>query len=288
MTAPPKSKAVPPTKENTAYRNTSTGANFSSPKASAQVASKYRLIWSAQIAPIAKLVLLSMANYSDPDGTRIKASVSTFAGHCGLSAKQARRHIHDLQNIGVIVPTATPDRAAHTYRLHFPALVALQSTPAQGSSPTPTHGSSKNAIYSHGRPNLLPPMGDYPNDPDVSQGREGYVPSGRASPALGPNLPIELHKELFDVLVSNGPNTPSRIAALVKRAQELVADGHDINAMAQMAAESGWKRWGLPPLPKAPPAAKKRTTGRKTALLIDPGRNTRAPGRSYDLPGAKP
>lgn len=265
---PEKRKAAPTSKSNAASLKQQ--MDCTSPNASRQGVSKYSLIWAAAISPPAtKLVLLAMANYSDSDGTNIRPSVATVAGHCGLSAKQTRRHIHDLIGSAVLVPTATPERATHTYKLSFSALAALRSTPAHGSSPTPAHGSSKTAIYSHGCPNLLPPMGAYPNDPDLSQGREGAVPSGSVAtpPTRGPSvgLPGELRKDLFDALVANGPMNQSRIDALVEKAHELVGQGHDVNAMAQMAIECGWKRWGRPPAPTAPPKPYKRTTSRAGA-----------------------
>jgi len=91
-----------------------------------------------------------------------------------------------------------------------------------------------------------------------------------APPPLGSprDLPGGLRQDLFDGLVANGPNTKSRVDALVKTAGDLVAQGHDLNVMAQMAVESGWKRWGRPPDPKAPSKQFKRTSGRKTAPVV--------------------
>lgn len=205
-----------------------------------------------------------MTNYSDADGTNISPSVAGVARHCCLSEKQARRHIHALVKLGVLVKTRAPNRARQTYKLDFSALERLRTTPMGGSSKTP----NKTPIYSHGRPNLLPPMGVNPKNPKVLRG-EGGIPSGRASPALGTAgqiaLPSELNRELFDSLVRNGPATPDRVAMLAANAFELVAQGHDIELMAQQAIESGWKRWGRPPASTAPLTPRQRTRASRTA-----------------------
>lgn len=259
-------KAAPTTKSNAASQDTTSICNSKRVVGAVQAKphTKFSLIWAARITPAArKMVLLAMANYSDADGTSIRPSVSTVARHCGLSPKQTRRYIHDLIDAGFLVTTATPDRAPHTYRIDFSTLQANQSTPVEGSS--------KSAIYSHARPHLLPPMGDYPIDPDVSQGIWGVTtpPGPSASPpplgAGSRKLPIGIDLILFDKLVKNGKNTESRIEALVEKAHELVKQGHDINALLNQAIERGWVAFPLPPRPTPTAKRTKRATSRTGA-----------------------
>jgi hypothetical protein len=91
----------------------------------------------------------------------------------------------------------------------------------------------KTPIYSHGRPNLLPPTGVNPKNPKVLRG-EGGVPPGRAG-ARPPGLPGklrcrgELSRELFDALVAQrARHTGAGGVAGGQQAFELAAQGHDI------------------------------------------------------------
>jgi hypothetical protein len=229
------------------------------------VQTKFTRVWSAWIVPAAtKLVLMAMTNYSNADGTSISPSVASVARHCCLSEKQARRHIHALLKMGVLVKTSAPNRARQTYKLDFAALERLQTTPTGGSRKTPI----KTPIYSHRCPNLLPPTGVNPKNPKVLRG-EGGVPPGRLAPASGTAgqiaLPGDLSRELFDALVANGPNKPERVKLLAQQAFELAAQGHDVENMAQQAIEMGWKRWGRPEAPTAPLTPRKTTRASRTA-----------------------
>jgi len=125
-------------------------------------------------------------------------------------------------------------------------------------------------------------MNPEPHQPQEHQflGGGGSAPSGPASPALGdgPALPGAIRRDLFDKLVANGPKTASRIAALVKQAHDLAATGADLNALAELSLQMGWKRFALPPRPDSSTRAKKpatdRARGRAAALVVLPDTRT--------------
>ena len=257
-------------------------------------ASKFRLIWDAKFkSPPLKLVALAMANFSNADGSSIYPAVGTVARMCLLSPNQTRRHIQALIGIGVLTferGRTSGGRIPTHYALNLEVLATLN--PA-------TVGSVEEKIQpSHAGTSTLPPVtlnpptdGSQPTLPTLPSnvGEGGVVPTAPPSAGLGHSseIPAVLRPELFDALVANGPRSPTRISALIEKANELVQAGHDINAMAQQALEAGWKRWPLPPRTTVPPAANKRTTTRARASVIDPIRDTRAAGREYNQPGVK-
>ncbi|NVO06345.1 MAG: helix-turn-helix domain-containing protein [Rhodoferax sp.] len=100
---------------------------------------RFGAVWAACITPAGrKLVLLALTDFADADGTNIRPAVATVAARCNISAKQARRHIHDLVELGVIKTTrvAAQHRAA-TYALDFAALSALPQAGALENASTP-------------------------------------------------------------------------------------------------------------------------------------------------------
>jgi hypothetical protein len=110
----------------------------------------------------------------------------------------------------------------------------------------------KTPIYSHGRPNLLPPTGVNPKNPKVLRG-EGGVPPGRAG-AGPPGLPGKLRcrgdlsRELFDALVAQrARHTGAGGDAGGQQAFELAGAGprHRVTWPSR-PSRSGWKRWGRP------------------------------------------
>ena len=296
MPKPPPRNANAPVAAGASMINhqTSKRSDFMSDTPQTQ-ASKFRLIWGAKFkSPPLKLVALAMANFSNADGTSIRPAIATVARMCLLSPKQTRRHIQALVGMGGLTlerGRTSGGRIPTHYALNLGVLATLN--PA-------ADGSVEEKIQpSHAGTSTLPPVslnpptaGSQPSVPTLpcNVGEGGVVPTAPSStgPAHSRQIPAELRVELFDALVANGPGTPSRISALIDKANTLVKAGHDINSMAEQALEAGWKRWPQPPLPSLPPIQKNRATTRARALLIDPGRDTRAAGRDYDLPGVKP
>ena len=292
---PPRNKNAPVAAEASKINHqTSNRSDFMSDTPQTQ-ASKFRLIWDAEFkSPSLKLVVLAMANFSNADGSSIRPAVATVARRSELSPKQARRHIQALVEMGVLAlenGRTSGGRIPTHYALNLEVLATLN--PA-------AYGSVEEKVQpSHTGTSTLPPVslnpptdGSQPSLPTLPSnvGEGGVVPKAPSSTGLAHSrqIPAELRVELFDALVANGPGTPSRISALIDKAHTLVKAGHDINSMAEQALEAGWKRWPQPPLPSLPPIQKNRATTRARALLIDPGRDTRAAGRDYDLPGVKP
>lgn len=258
-------------------------------------ASKFRLIWNAKFKnPSLKLVALAMANFSNADGTSIRPAIATVARMCLLSPKQTRRHIQEL--IAMCLLTLERGRISGG---RIPTHYALNLKVLSSLNPAADGSVEEKIQPSHTGVSTLPPVtlnpptdGSQPSLPTLPSnvGEGGVVPTAPSSTGLAHSrqIPAELRAELFDALVANGPGTSSRISALIDKAHTLVKAGHDINAMAEQALEAGWKRWPQPPPPLVPPVQKNRATARSRALLIDPGRDTRAAGRDYDLPGVKP
>lgn len=55
-------------------------------------------VWALEIFPPSKkLVLLSLADNLNQESGRLNPSVGRIVGRCGLSVKQARRYLHDLE-----------------------------------------------------------------------------------------------------------------------------------------------------------------------------------------------
>ena len=253
----------------------------------------FHRVMSTPIKPAgAKLVASVLAVWALDDGVVTKRHSFGFIGKCcDLSPDQAARHIKALISAGLLTVLKAPtQRDGAQYAIQIGALMPLADHFKhldRGGIHAPSEGASTPPEGGHPRP--LRGGVDAPQPQPTKNGNVfgggGVAPTGSvaAPPPLGSprNLPGGLRQELFDGLVANGPTSQSRIDALVKTAGELAAQGHDINVMAQMAVESGWKRWGRPPDPSAPTKANGRTTARKTASVVPSVDNTRTPGR-YD------
>ncbi len=145
---------------------------------------KYSLIWAASITPSArKMVLLSLAKYSDDDGTNIGPAVATVARQCELGVSTTAEHIRQLVKSKFL-------RLVKPATQHWPAWYALNlGELARARQPDsgylrkdrqPESG-GLNTPDSQKTPSRQPESGYNPKDPDVSQGGEGSVPSGSAA-----------------------------------------------------------------------------------------------------------
>lgn len=108
--------------------------------------------WALDVSPPArKLVLLFMANAHNASTGQLNPSVEAVARGCGITACQARRHLHALIDTGLLVVTANPNggppRATRNYRLNL-GTTSADATPSTGASPSadacdPSHTSMR-------------------------------------------------------------------------------------------------------------------------------------------------
>lgn len=274
----------------------------------------YKTKWLVQRTfihpPALKLLAVNLADHVDSKTGHAWPSIALLAIECSVTTTHIKRLLSQAKLLSLIEVVSQGGGATSTrYRFPLQQLGLSYRAPSgksisegvvknlrvgqdvPGTSMYPVHGCTPTG-YMDVPPPGTPMCHEPPEPQNPSFGREGAVlPSDRASPVLGrpvQEIPAVLRHELFEALVANGTRTPTRISALIEKANELVQAGHDINAMAQQALEAGWKRWPLPPRPMAAPDAKRRTTGRTGASVIDPIRDTRAADRNYDLPGVNP
>jgi hypothetical protein len=274
---------------------TSKRSDFKSDATPAQGA-KYSLIWAAQIKPAPlKLVLLAMAHFSDADGSRIFPAMATVGRMCVLSPKQARRHIQALVEMGVLtlaLERKSKGRTPTRYALNLDVLASL-NPPVDGSD-------ERKSQPSHAGTPTLPPVtlnpptdGRLPTLPTLpSNVGEGVrdLPSGRAAPALvpAPGIPEYIDSEILAELMAERKDLD--LMEILKQAKRHHEAGASAVAIAEglhkLLLNHHWRNLSVE-TPKAPPAVKKRTTGRARALVIGPMRDTRAPDRDYERPGVK-
>ena len=143
MNAPPKRKAPAPTKVHGALQDSQPQADSSFAGDTAQGAdvdpfARFRAVWAADVSPASrKLVLLSLADFANPDGTSIRPAIASIAKRCGISSNHARNHVHALLDLGAITQTHPANqRRAATYALNFDTLYGLtgERESSQGSS----------------------------------------------------------------------------------------------------------------------------------------------------------
>ena len=198
---------------------------------------RFRAVWAACVTPAGrKLVLLALTDFANADGTGIRPAVATIAARCNISPKQARRHIHDLVELGVLRPTreASQHRPA-VYSLNFQTLSALPHMGGLGCASTPTHDPQ----HSHGCPSALPPMGVNPgNDPGKTTPRGGLVSSGSAFGG-----PKGVNSTTWNKWVKKTRPDADELVDLVKRGEELHADGANLDALVQQALDNNWRHW---------------------------------------------
>jgi hypothetical protein len=86
-----------------------------------------------------KLVLIALANRANKSGAAWP-SLQTISGDCGLSVRQVRRALRQLELAGEIETTRSPGRKSSTYRLREPGHLVLVE-PGQNRPPTRTNAS---------------------------------------------------------------------------------------------------------------------------------------------------
>ena len=251
---------------------------------------KYALIWGADIRPpTRKLVLLAMADFSDADGSNVRPSVETVANKCGLWPQQCRVHIQALRAEGLLIQEKGRSRWGPTlYRINLESLKERQETSGLATSIE----RQETSAFKNQRPlvSMRKTAGfhaqerqktsDNPRDPEHPsvQGRGETSPSGMApaGPTLGAgvvDLPPGLSKETFEGLVAQGNDNPARRNALVKKAWELKAGGHDPEALAASAVRIGLRDFADPA--KTKPVRLNKSAKSKLPPKRNPGRETR-------------
>jgi hypothetical protein len=290
--SPPRSGNAPVAAEAFKTKNqTSNQRDFKADASQSQASSKYPLIWNALIEPAPrKLVLLAMAHFSDADGTSIRPAMATVGRMCSLSPKQARRHVQALVEMDVLIlerGRASGGRNPTHYALNLKVLASLN---------TPTDGSEdKKGQPSHVGTSTLPSVtlnpptgGSQPTLPTLPSN----VGEGEVVPTTPPSADvwhsIEMPKWLDAAALNKAMaiNPKRDRNALAETAIEYRAEGVSADAINAELASMGkrinaYKERLMLARPIAPPASKKRATGRARALLIDPIRDTRAAGRDY-------
>jgi len=96
--------------------------------------------WALEVSPPArKLVLLFMANAHNASTGKLNPSVDAVARGCGITACQARRHLHALIDAGLLEVTANanggPPTATRSYRLNIDTPSA-DATPSTNATPS--------------------------------------------------------------------------------------------------------------------------------------------------------
>ena len=240
---PKKAKSPEPTKAQGTSKENQIRADFNAAPGATQGAeginpfARFRAVWAACITPAGrKLVLLALTDFSDADGTNIRPAVATVAACCNISAKQTRRHIHDLVELGVIKITrvAAQHRAA-TYALDLSALSALPQAGALENASTPMGVPQ----HSHGCPSDLPPMGDYPGN------TRGKTPRAGGGGSSGPGFagPKGLDPAIWAKWVKKAKLDSDEISERVAEGEELRAKGEDLNKLAKRAIANKWRLW---------------------------------------------
>lgn len=251
---------------------------------------KYSLIWAATITPATrKLVLLSMANYSEDDGTRIWPAVATIAGHCELGVSTTAEHIRQLVKskfLSLVKPATQHWPAWYALNLGELARARQPESGCLSKDRQPESGCLNNPD-SQKTPSRQPESGYNPKDPDVSQGREGSVPPGSAAarPPRGPAPQLAICPEWVDkaALQRVGERNPQRnmseilATALEYRAKGATPEAINAELVDMDSLTTKYKLELRLTVPKAPPKPNGRTSARKPATVVD----TRAPGR-YD------
>jgi len=64
--------------------------------------------WQLNIQGSLKLVLLSLADHADSHGRHVFPSQEFTSQRCGISVRQVRRLLHQLEEMGLIIPVAYP------------------------------------------------------------------------------------------------------------------------------------------------------------------------------------
>ena len=96
-----------------------------------------RAAWHADVTPAArKLVLIYLADSLNEETGQLNPSVTTVADACGLSPRQAQRHLHDLGRMGLLQVIGNHfgghQKASRRYRLNLPKVIHTGDTHDRG------------------------------------------------------------------------------------------------------------------------------------------------------------
>jgi hypothetical protein len=232
----------------------------------------YQTIWyvqQAQIKPPAlKLLLLNIAIHVNSDTGLAFPGLGLLATECSLSQSHTKRLLKEAKDSGILTVAAQGGgRTSNRYRFNLKELsqgYSASGPPFQecnlaklrapmnepGSTMIPVHGQSVSQPTD--KPAAGSIMSKEPHRPQRPQslgdgGQTTTAGSATPTPWVAPKLPPELNAKLFAELVSTGPEVQARVNALAKEAFELSEAGHDLNAMAKLTVQRGYKSWCLPP-----------------------------------------
>jgi hypothetical protein len=202
--------------------------------------------WLADVRPASKkLVLLCLANMHNGQTGQLNPSVATVAKSCGISEKQARRQIHDLEVDGIVRVIGNHNGGSQystkRYSLNIGEVIHTPPTnvtppvsvtpPADGSPPLPPMGGHP----SHRCPLPLPPVGAKPEgtgiEPEGNRNREARK---RATPI---DCPQDIDKQVWADWLT------LRKAKRAPVTQTVVDSARKEAAIANMTFEAFLREW---------------------------------------------
>jgi hypothetical protein len=268
----------------------------------------YKTKWLVQRTsihpPALKLLAVNLADHVDSKTGHAWPSIALLAIECSVTTTHIKRLLNQAKSLNLIEVVSKGGGATSTrYRFPFQQLGLSYHAPSgksisegvvkklrgghdvPGTSMYPVHGCAPTRHMDV--PPLGTPMCHKPHEPqNPSFGGEGLdLPSGRASPSLSPvpGIPEYVNGEVWVELMAEQRKKldPLEILKQAKRYHDAGATNTAIAAgLDNLLLHPHWINLTVE-IPKAQPTGKRRTTGRARALLIEPGRDTRAAGRDY-------
>lgn len=224
--------------------------------------------WAADVSPPArKLVLVYLAHCHNEETGQLNPSVATVARACGLSEKQARRHIRDLEESGILEVTGNHYGgnvgATKRYKLN---LELASTTPADVTPPVdvtpPTDGSAP-----------LPPMGVHPSHTGASplppmgakQERTGIEQERNRNKRAIITRPDSVSESVWGdfLVIRKAKRAPMTATALAGIEREAAKAGITLNAALAYCCERDWKSFKAEWYSNATATDGKQGSGRK-------------------------
>ena len=271
-------------------------------------------VWDTQLTPSPlKFVLLAYADRANDLTGEAWPSLADTAARCGLSPKQARRHVHALVKAGYLVEVGRQGSGVVRYRVGGELLAPSR----QGEVPTPAEGSPAPSLLGEYPPAVggsapLPSTGGAPSHPGESNPTEPHTEpkvkcgdsvvggggtrsetalaggSALASP-LGVKAPDGISPDAWVKVAQRKarPFTSADLAALADQVSSALAGGESSSDVAARLLSlltperSHWKA-----LPRAEAPAARATPGRTYERPVkarkSPAAIARAVDRNYD------
>lgn len=259
------------------------------------------LAWATPIKPTGlKLVLLHFADRADDNGGSLYPSMADTARRCDISRAQAQRHVKALVTAGLLSVVANakggPPGATTRYRLQIERL----GQPAPGTGSTGATGSVDAADGYHPCGEGVAPMRQTGITGDTLTTTNHHEHGGRVvegacappPPGAGSAPHPWIDSDAWRALGEHRPDL--NMSEVLKAAEYYHGQGVGETAMTAALQSLRFNKHHkalsptrVRPAPSPSTAKPKRATARKTALVIDPGRDTRAPGRNYEQGTAK-